>query len=672
MLNHSEDSGADNSLLMYFITMDIETINPSGKLIPYLICAYDGLDYITSFGKDQKELFNNFINNLLSTYLSKERKLLVYAHNFSGFDGIFLMKHLINYGKVEPLLFNGRLISIKVKLNVKGYNNKIIVFKDSYLLLPLALRLLCKAFNITMPKGYFPFKLTNIFYSGVLPKFEYWTGISLDTYKSLVTEHKGKFWCFKLEAVKYCKLDCKCLHEVITKFNALIFGEFKINAHRALTLPSLAMKIYKTHFMPENSIYQLLGPIEQAIRQSYTGGAVDVYIPHNRITHFLSNVRTEFKNLFYYDVNSLYPTVMSKFLMPVGKPTYFEGDIRKIDPNAYGFFYCKMTSPDYLEHPILQRRIKTVNGLRTVAGLGTWSGWICSIEMDNAIKFGYQFEILHGYQFEQGDLFSDYINKMYSLRMEYEKGHPLNLIAKLLMNSLYGKFGMKMEVTRVDIYKILDEEDIITFREIIKSYGESIHDWVLLDNSYIVIRDSSVELEYNKDEDMYHGQDVNIAIASAVTASARVFMSSFKNNQLFKLFYTDTDSIVIDRPLPDEMIGNSLGQLKLEHTIKKAVFLAPKVYGLVTEDGAEVIKIKGITPEAVSSVHINELEHLLIQDSTKEFVQEKWYKNIVEGKISVADVAYTLKVTSNKRHPIYNEGIFDNTSPFNYNEIENH
>jgi len=39
---------------MYFITMDIETINPSGKLIPYLICAYDGLDYITSFGKDQK------------------------------------------------------------------------------------------------------------------------------------------------------------------------------------------------------------------------------------------------------------------------------------------------------------------------------------------------------------------------------------------------------------------------------------------------------------------------------------------------------------------------------------------------------------------------------------------------------------------------------------------
>lgn len=47
------------------------------------------------------------------------------------------------------------------------------------------------------------------------------------------------------------------------------------------------------------------------------------------------------------------------------------------------------------EHPILQRRIKTPNGLRTVAGLGSWSGWIYSAEMDNAIKLGYHFEIIN-------------------------------------------------------------------------------------------------------------------------------------------------------------------------------------------------------------------------------------------------------------------------------------
>ena len=34
---------------------------------------------------------------------------------------------------------------------------------------------------------------------------------------------------------------------------------------------------------------------------------------------------------------------------------------------------------------------------------------------------------------------------MYNLRLQYDKGTPMNLIAKLLMNSLYGKFAMKLE-----------------------------------------------------------------------------------------------------------------------------------------------------------------------------------------------------------------------------------
>ena len=84
--------------------------------------------------------------------------------------------------------------------------------------------------------------------------------------------------------------------------------------------------------------------------------------------------------------------------MPIGKPIAFEGNIRKIEPNAFGFFYCKITSPKYLENPILQRRIKTSAGWlkqRTIAALGTWwpSGhrWIFSTEMVNAMKFGYNF-----------------------------------------------------------------------------------------------------------------------------------------------------------------------------------------------------------------------------------------------------------------------------------------
>ena len=555
-----------------FVTMDIETINDNGNLIPYLICGYNGVKYITSYAHAdpvlvQQELFSYFMDQLLSSSFSTSKLLIVYAHNLTGFDGIFLMKHLLSFGKVEPLLFNGKLKSIK--LIIPG--GRTVIFKDSYLLLPLSLRKRCLAFKVDLVKGYFPFNLTNIYYTGVFPKFEHWTDISLSEYTELSKTNKGKFWSFQQEAIKYCKLDCKCLYEVLIKFNKLIFNEFKVNIHKSPSLPALAMRIYKTQFMPLNSIYQILGKPEQNIRNSYSGGAVDVYIPHNRITAFIGNIESKFKQLFYYDVNSLYPTIMAKHLMPIGKPIKFVGDIRKMEPDAFGFFYCKITSPDNLNHPILQRRIKTSEGIRTIAGLGSWTGWISSLELDNAVKYGYQFEILNGYQFERGDLFSGYVNKLYQLRLQYPKPHAMNLIAKLLMNSLYGKFGMKLETTVVDIFDCSTPEGSKLFENALEAYGETIHDYINLDGCFVIVRDSRVDIKYSEDQDMYHGLEVNIAIASAITAAARVQMSVFKNNPLFNLYYTDTDSIVIDKQLPESMVGNKLGQLKLEHVVNRAV-----------------------------------------------------------------------------------------------------
>ena len=152
-------------------------------------------------------------------------------------------------------------------------------------------------------------------------------------------------------------------------------------------------------------------------------------------------------------------------------------------------------------------------------------------------------------------------------------------------------------------------------------------------------------------------------------------MSYFKNNSDFNLYYSDTDSAVTDKPLPDSMIGSKLGQVKLEHSINRAVFLAPKVYGLVDVDGNEIIKVKGVTHEIASGLTLNHLEELLVKDSAKEFTQTKRFKKVIEGEITVSDIVYTLKVTSNKRAPqyIYIEGssieIFNSTRPYNYDEI---
>ena len=90
-----------------------------------------------------------------------------------------------------------------------------------------------------------------------------------------------------------------------------------------------------------------------------------------------------------------------------------EGDITKIFQDAFGFFYCKITAPKYLEHPILQTKIKTSSGFRTVAPLGEWYDYIFSEEIYNAMKFGYKFDVLRGYTFEKSIVFDEYINKLY-------------------------------------------------------------------------------------------------------------------------------------------------------------------------------------------------------------------------------------------------------------------
>lgn len=67
--------------------------------------------------------------------------------------------------------------------------------------------------------------------------------------------------------------------------------------------------------------------------------------------------------------------------------------------------------------------------------------WIFSEELYNAEKYGYKFEILEGYKFERGIIFNKYVTFLYKLRQKYSRTHPLNLIAKILLNSLKNKYN---------------------------------------------------------------------------------------------------------------------------------------------------------------------------------------------------------------------------------------
>ena len=74
--------------------------------------------------------------------------------------------------------------------------------------------------------------------------------------------------------------------------------------------------------------------------------------------------------------------------------------------------------------------------------------------------------------------------------------------------------------------------------------------------------------------------------------------------------------------------------------------------GGVLEDGTEIIKIKGLSKEAIKryGITFKDMEALLVKDSTRDFSQEKWSKSILDGKITIKDVAYTLRATTNKKY----------------------
>lgn len=652
------------------ITMDLETVLVDNVHTPYLLSWFDGNITKSYFLNDLDPVTINYnilkmVNSAMDDIcIKKYRNYKIYFHNFSKFDGYFLIKYLAKIGTCDPIIHKGKILSVKF-----AYNNYNITFKDSYLLLPSSLRKLCESFVVKSAKGIFPYGLMDLNYIGLVPDFKLFSrvrgNIDLDIYENYKKSFANKKWNFRNESIKYCELDCISLYQVLTKFNTLIFNRFKLNINKYPTLPSLSFDIFRSQYLKKDSIHMLSGNIANEIRQGYTGGACDMYIPSP--SYFSPLGPCSEKKIYAYDVNSLYPYVMAKCKLPIGKPTYFEGDITKLDKNAFGFFYCKIIAPKNLKHPIIQTRVKTNDGLRTVAPLGSWNDMIFSEEMYNAMKYGYKFEVLWGYTFESDLIFDGFVKDLYQIRLEYPKSDPMNYVAKIIMNSLYGRFGMDDNFV---ITSIMSKEDYFKFEELDKD--NSILDVINLDDNLIVqSKNPKVELDTLLDNGN-EVHNVNISIAAAVTAYARIHMSQFKNNKKFKLYYSDTDSIYTDKPLPLKFIGNGLGLLKLEYICKDAIFLAPKVYGLLTDNGL-IVKIKGLSNEALTKISMEDLKDLLVKDSNLESKQEKWYKDISNGNISVKDQIYTLKVTGNKRELIYKNDILINTKPLMINsekEIE--
>lgn len=321
-------------------------------------------------------------------------------------------------------------------------------------------------------------------------------------------------------------------------FSQKIFEMFNVNVSSVSTLPSLAFKIFRAKFLPKNiNLPVLTGKVYEDISKAFYGGHVDMYIPTN----------PEGTEVYGYDANSLYPYAMNEFKYPGKILAYFRGDITqkpeyvKLYNNSLAVLKVKVTTPKGILHPILPHK---VNGT-TIYPEGSWTGWYYKDELENALKYGYKYRILEGYLFESTTIFTEFVNTLYKIKETSNPKSPEYTNVKLILNSVFGRFGMKP----FQISHIVVNNHYVAGK--IEDIG--------LDNVLST-------LEYNNKTIISFNPKfpnvpmVNVAIASAITANARVYMSVFKNNPEYILYYTDTDSYFFNKPLPAHIVdGKKLG-----------------------------------------------------------------------------------------------------------------
>nr|YP_009493135.1 DNA-directed DNA polymerase [Ganoderma leucocontextum]AWJ63930.1 DNA-directed DNA polymerase [Ganoderma leucocontextum] len=581
--------------------------------------------------------------------LRKYHGHVVYLHNFSRFDGIFLLRVISDLSdKVEPIKRKGDLINVHL-----FFSEYSIHFRDSNLLLHSSLGSLAEAFHVD-EKGIFPYKFINevpLDYEGPVPDKTYFDGkVSTSTYSAYKNRFKDLNWNLRNETELYCINDSYLLWHIFKAFNKEIFDQFRLNINKFLTLSSLSMGILKSNFLKDETICILDGSIFKYIRSGYRGGYVEVFKPYGQ-------------DITGYDVVSLFPFIMGFSPMPVGQPTAFKGDFLKAYPNIlqdeskYLFLKVEVECPSSMEKPFLLHRLRKGHVWHTVAPTGKWTGIYTKVEYRRALELGYKIKIIDGLMFNAKIIFREYVSALYDIKLNSEKGSPRYIIAKLLLNSLYGRFAIDPYLYK---HKLISEDQLDEY-----ALNYKIEDIDSLGNGKLLIRYFDEKVVDYKPE--YQMMSTSIAISAAITAGARTYMNYFLLN--YDVYYTDTDSAYIKGKLDPKFVGDTIGQFKLEGVFDEVVFLAPKVRGSTNSFGEET-RVKGLK----SPVTFNQLKSLFYKDQSLEIIQDKFYGSIGEGSISIKNEIYTVMVTENKRELIFDEsGRFVGTKPFHIDEtLKNH
>lgn len=430
------------------------------------------------------------------------RNVPMFAHNLS-YDGMFILDHILTQ---RPDLKAVPVLSGSrmISISVSDSSRNLWKFRDSFSILPTSLRNLTYSFDVKHKK---------------------------------LDEHEEKGMIGNEE---YNKNDCIGLYEVLQKFFGILDGKV------GMTISQTSLLNFREKF--QKSALRSTGKFEGMIRSAYYGGRTEI---------FSFNMDPE-KVFSYFDVNSLYPYCLAHYEFPFGK-------FRAVYPDIDEFGFSYATIDDDMYFPLLPERIDQKMMFRR----GIKTGWYSNQELQRAEALGCRVEAYKTIATqEHGKIFKDFVESWYGKRMMAKQSgnEALQLVCKLVMNSLYGKFAQARE----RMMTIINPEEI--------------HDGM---NAVKIGRHVLYQVK-----DRSKANHIIPSISAMTTAWARIVMHRNFMKADRHLFYSDTDSCILDRPLFEH--SKEIGKMKLEEEIHDLVIVLPKVYFYKDKDDAEHVKIKGI------------------------------------------------------------------------------
>jgi hypothetical protein len=478
------------------------------------------------------------IDQMMRKCLTKEyRGHYIYAHNGGAFDHLHILPWL--RARVEefeivivPIQSTIQVLKVTHRTSKSTWN-----FLDSIRLLPMSLDKAAKTFG-------FPGKLTH----------------------SLRAHEDDPSW------EKYLKRDCEALFQSLTEFQRLVIEV--MGGEMGITTPSTAMKLYRRRFMGHGKTPAMIphhrhfkdcttpgchGCLHAWIRTGYCGGRTEAF-------------RKRGEKLSYYDINSSYAASMCED-MPGGVvkqygPKKGVSDFRRLEKAAIGFVECEVEIPATCYLPPLPYRDEKTGKLLFPTGRfkGVFS-WEELKLLDDPLVKGRITNVIRSVWYGRKTLFFDYVKDLYAYRDKsldsYEEG--LAAIAKLMLTSLYGKFGMNED--RREIIVLMPGEkppEGSTFPR----FEDGQEDLL----SRVCYVEKHVSPPY-----------IIPQISSHITALSRVRLWHHMATVLRmggSLYYCDTDSLITD--IDNLPTSTELGALKNEYPgeVLDVELMGPKMYML--------------------------------------------------------------------------------------------